>query len=75
MPVENGLPTDQLAAAWRTSKAGNPSGSRAEVAAPPDAEIAVRDSRSPSRPAPIYTSAEIAAFVVGAKAGEFDDLA
>ena len=52
-----------------------PSGSRAEVAAPPDGEIAVRDSRYPSRPPLIYTSAEIAAFLVGAKAGEFDDLA
>jgi len=45
------------------------------VAPLPDGEVAVRNSRHPSGPALIYTRAEIAGFLAGAKAGEFDDLA
>ena len=75
MPVENGVPADQLGLAWRKSKASNPSGACVEVAPLADGGIAVRNSRHPSGPALIYTRAEIAAFLAGAKAGEFDDLA
>ena len=74
MSVENGVSADQLGLAWRKSKASNPSGSCVEVAALADGDIAVRNSRHPSGPALIYTRAEIAAFLAGAKAGEFDDL-
>jgi hypothetical protein len=75
MSVENGVSADQLGLAWRKSKASNPSGSCVEVAALADGDIAVRNSRHPSGPALIYTRAEISAFLAGAKAGEFDDLA
>jgi hypothetical protein len=75
VPVENGVPADQLKIAWRKSEASNPSGACVEVAMLPDGEIAVRNSRHPSGPALIYTRAEISAFLAGAKAGEFDDLA
>lgn len=75
MPVENGVPADQLKVAWRKSAASNPSGACVEVALLPEGEIAVRNSRHPSGPALIYTRAEISAFLAGARAGEFDDLA
>lgn len=68
------MQADQLVVSWRKSQASNPSGSCIEVARLPSGEIAVRNSRYPSGPALIYTRAEIAAFVVGVKNGEFDDL-
>ena len=57
---------------WQKSEHSNPNGACVEVALLPDGEIAVRNSRFPSGPALVYTRAEIAAFLAGAKAGEFD---
>lgn len=74
MPASNGVSADQLPVTWQKSRRSNPSGNCVEVAALPDGEIAVRNSRYPSGPALVYTRAEIGAFLAGAKDGEFDAL-
>jgi hypothetical protein len=75
MQFANGARADQLGAVhWRKSQASNPSGNCVEMAALPDGSVAVRNSRHPSGPALVYTRAEVAAFLEGARAGEFDDL-
>jgi len=59
---------------WRKSTVSNPNGNCVELAALLDGSIGVRNSRDPEGPALIYTKAEVAAFLAGVKAGEFDDL-
>ena len=72
--VYNGMPATELDVQWRKSSRSGALGNCVEVARLDSGAIAVRDSRFPDGPALIYTPAEIAAFVQGAKDGEFDDL-
>jgi hypothetical protein len=64
--------TDTLA--WRKSPYSNPNGNCVELAEVPGVGIAMRNSRDPNGPVLLYTPAEVAAFVQGAKDGHFDDL-
>jgi hypothetical protein len=71
--TNNGMSASSLAGvAWKKSEYSNPNGECVEVAALPNGEIAIRNSRYPSGPVLVYTRAEIAAFLAGAKDGEFD---
>ncbi|TVT59252.1 DUF397 domain-containing protein [Amycolatopsis cynarae] len=73
--IENGLPADLLTGvAWRKSARSGALGNCVELASLPTGEIAVRNSRFPSGPALVYTRDEMAAFVAGAKDGDFDDV-
>lgn len=59
---------------WRKADASNPNGECVEMARTPEA-VVVRNSRDPHGPMLVFTPAEMAAWLAGAKAGEFDDLA
>ena len=66
----NGMPAAELTdVTWQKSKHSNPNGACVEVAVLPDGEIAIRNSRFPGGPALVYTRAEIAAFLAGARTG------
>ena len=77
-PPSNGheMTSDHRNAAltWRKSTASGPNGNCVELAVLADGGVAVRNSRFPGGPHLTYTRAEIAAFVHGVQAGEFDDL-
>ena len=72
--VHNGIQASSLGVDWLKSRHSNAEGNCVEVAALPDGEIALRNSRDPHGPALVYTPAELAAFLAGAKDGAFDHL-
>lgn len=74
MPEEAATGGSQAGLAWRKSVRSNPSGNCVEVAKTSTGDVAVRNSRHKDGAVLVYTSAEIAAFIAGAKDGEFDDL-
>jgi hypothetical protein len=63
-----------LGACWIKSRHSNAEGNCVEVAALAGGGIAFRNSRDPEGPALVYTPVEVAAFLAGAKDGEFDHL-
>jgi hypothetical protein len=68
--------TDPFSASlrWRKSRRSNPSGDCVELAQLHTGDVMVRNSRDVDGPVLCYTRAEIAAFIGGAKDGDFDDL-
>ncbi|MGB6165071.1 MAG: DUF397 domain-containing protein [Pseudonocardiaceae bacterium] len=74
--VRNGMPaTDLAGVAWRKSKRSGQLGNCVEAAALESGDVAMRNSRHPGGPALVFTRDEVAAFLAGAKDGEFDDFA
>ncbi|MFE4755795.1 MULTISPECIES: DUF397 domain-containing protein [Streptomyces] len=63
-----------LGVRWVKSRRSNAEGNCVEVASLAEGGVALRNSRDPDGPALIYTAAEVAAFLAGAKDGEFDHL-
>jgi hypothetical protein len=61
-------------ASWRKSRHSNPSGNCVELAALPGGTIAIRNSRHPAGPALLCPGADFAAFLAGARDGDFDHL-
>jgi hypothetical protein len=59
---------------WRKSTASNPNGNCVELAEVADGLVALRNSRYPAGPVVVGSRAAVAAFVCGARDGEFDDL-
>ncbi|MFD0203567.1 MULTISPECIES: DUF397 domain-containing protein [Saccharothrix] len=73
--VLNGMSAADLkGVTWTKSSYSDAIGNCVEVAALDGGDIAMRNSRFPEGPALVYTRAELAAFVAGARDGEFDDL-
>ena len=64
-------PTDNLV--WRTSSFSGANGNCVEVAETNDG-VLVRNSNHPGEGTVAFTRAELAAWIDGCKAGEFDDL-
>lgn len=59
---------------WRKSRRSGAQGNCVEVAPLHGGDIAIRHSGRPDGPVLVYTRAEMAAFLSGAKDGEFDYL-
>lgn len=75
MHIDNGMPVTELPhLTWTKSRRSGGAGNCVEVAKLPDGGFAVRNSRDPQGPALIYTHEELAAFVDGARDGDFDSL-
>ncbi|MEU5288545.1 DUF397 domain-containing protein [Streptomyces sp. NPDC020755] len=74
--IANGMQADQISgASWRKARASINNGNCVEVASLPEGRVAVRNSRFPHGPALVFSKAELAAFLDGAKREEFDDFA
>ncbi|MFH8637007.1 MULTISPECIES: DUF397 domain-containing protein [Streptomyces] len=75
MQLRNGVVASEIpGAVWVKSSASIGNGNCVEVAALAGGGVAVRNSRFPDGPALVFTTAEIEAFVDGAKRSEFDHL-
>lgn len=74
--IRNGMPAaDLTGVTWRKSRYSGQLGNCVETAALDGGHVAMRNSRDPGGPALIFSRDEMAAFLAGAKDGEFDDYA
>lgn len=69
----NGMPSDRIeGVSWRKSRRSAPGGNCVEIAVLPGGQMAMRNSRHPQGPALVCSREELAAFLCGAREGEFD---
>jgi hypothetical protein len=61
-------------AQWRVSSFSTASGTCVEVALVADDTVAVRNSNAPEDDTVLFSRAEMRAWLLGVKSGEFDDL-
>lgn len=66
-------PAVELTGSWRKSTFSD-QGACFELAPTVDGRVALRNSNDPAAGTLLFTRAEVAAFVAGCRAGEFDDL-
>lgn len=59
---------------WRHSTASSPNGNCVELAALSPEHVLMRNSRHPQERSLVVSRDELAAFLAGIRAGEFDDL-
>ncbi|MFF5537814.1 DUF397 domain-containing protein [Streptomyces cinerochromogenes] len=75
MKFVNGMSAGEIiGVTWQKGSMSIGDGNCVEVARLPEGSVAVRNSRFPEGPALVFTRAELAAFVDGAKKAEFDHL-
>ncbi|WP_330433855.1 DUF397 domain-containing protein [Streptomyces sp. NBC_00825] len=70
----NGMTANLIPGQWMKSRKSEANGMCIELAALPQGGIAIRNSTDPAGAALIFLSAELEAFIDGAKKGEFDSL-
>ncbi|MFD3971391.1 DUF397 domain-containing protein [Streptomyces cyaneofuscatus] len=71
---KNGMAASLIPGQWMKSRMSEANGMCVEVAALPQGGVAIRNSTDPDGPALIVKNGEMAAFIDGAKNGEFDSL-
>ncbi|MER8188577.1 DUF397 domain-containing protein [Kitasatospora sp. NPDC094015] len=74
MDYRNGMPATEIAEGWVKSRASAQVGQCVELAGVGAGRVAFRNSTDPAGPALLFTPGEFAAFLHGAKGGEFDHL-
>ncbi len=73
--IDNGVSAGALSGVtWVKSARSGAQGNCVELAALAAGRVAVRNSRDPNGPALVFTGAEMAALLLGAKDGDFDHL-
>lgn len=68
----NGMPAGLIPGKWVKSRKSEANGTCVEALGLPHGGVALRNSTDPGGPALIFTTAEMEAFLDGAKNGEFD---
>ncbi|MFD5111648.1 DUF397 domain-containing protein [Streptomyces sp. NPDC058391] len=75
MQFANGVTASEIpGAAWMKSSASSADRNCVEMARLSGGDVAVRNSRFPAGPALVFSHSEMAAFLVGAKGAEFDQM-